>query len=236
LRWAGADNIREASLGKHFSLTASDRHQLGAYRADPQGTPKGGMVVVQEIFGVNHHIRNVCDRLAAAGYVATAPALFDRFVRDFECGYTPDEVANARKYLGNLDWDAMIRDVTAAVGDVKSAGPVGIVGFCMGGSVAFLASARVSGLSAAVSFYGGQIIRFADEKPKCPLQMHFGEKDAHIPLTDVETIRKKQPQAEIHLYPAEHGFYCDERGSFHDPSAKLAWQRTLDFLGKHLKK
>jgi carboxymethylenebutenolidase len=222
-------------MGKHFSLTAADQHQLGAYRADPAGACKGGMVVVQEIFGVNKHIRNVCDRLAAAGYAAAAPALFDRQTRNFESGYTPDEIANARKYLTNIDWDAMLRDVAAAAADLKSAGPVGIVGFCMGGTISFLAAARLSGLSASVCFYGGQIARFADEKPKCPVQMHFGEKDDHIPMTDVEAIKKKRPEAEVHVYPAAHGFYCDERGSFHEPSAKQAWQRTLDFLGKHMK-
>lgn len=222
-------------MGQHFTLTAADKHQLGAYRADPAGKPKGGMVVIQEIFGVNRHIRAVCDRLAAAGYAAVAPALFDRFVRNFESGYSPEDVANARKYLTTIDWDAMLRDTAAAMGDVKAAGPVGIVGFCMGGTVSFLSATRLEGFSAAVCFYGGQIVRFADEKPKCPLQMHFGEKDAHIPMTDVEIIKKKQPQADINVYPAEHGFYCDERGSFHEPSAKLAWERTLAFLQKNMK-
>lgn len=223
-------------MGKHFTLTTTDKHQLGAYRAEPKGTPKGGMVVAQEIFGVNNHIRNICDRLAEAGYVAVAPALFDRFVRDFETGYSPEEVAGARKHLGNIDWDAMMRDIAAAADDVRSAGPVGVIGFCMGGTVAFLSSTRLDGIAASVCYYGGQIIRFADEKPKCPVQMHFGEKDAHIPLTDVETIKKKQPAAEVYIYPADHGFNCDERGSFHADSAKLAWERTLSFLSANLKK
>lgn len=223
-------------MGKLFTLTTTDKHQLGAYRAEPKGTPKGGMVVAQEIFGVNRHIRNVCDRLAQAGYVAVAPALFDRFARDFESGYTPDEVANARKHIGSIDWDAMMRDVAAAADDVRTAGPVGVIGFCMGGSVAFLAATRLSGIAAAVCYYGGQIIRFADEKAKCPVQMHFGEKDMHIPLTDVETIKKKQPAAEVYIYSADHGFNCDERGSFHADSAKLAWERTLSFLSANLKK
>ncbi len=221
-------------MGKHFSLTAADKHRLGAYRADPQGTPLGGIVVVQEIFGVNSHIRNVCDRLAAAGYVAVAPALFDRMTRDFESGYSPEEVAKARSFLGNIDWDAMLRDVSAALDDIKSVGPLGVIGFCMGGTVSFLSAARLNGLSAAVCFYGGQIIRFADEKPKCPTQMHFGEKDDHIPMTDVETIRTKNPQSEVHVYPAGHGFYCDERGSFHAPSAAQAWERTLAFFKKNM--
>lgn len=223
-------------MGKQFSLTTTDHHSLGAYRAEPSGTPKGAMVVAQEIFGVNSHIRNVCDRLAEQGYVAIAPALFDRFVRDFESGYTPDEVAHARSYLGKIDWEKMLLDIKAGVDNVRAVGPVGVIGFCMGGSVAFLAAARLSGLKAAVAFYGGQIIRFADEKPKCPVQMHFGEQDANIPMSDVEVIMQKHPEAEIYTYPAGHGFYCDERGSFHDTSAKLAWERTLEFLDQYIMK
>ena len=115
-------------MGKHLSLTAADQHKLGGYRADPQGTPKGGLVVVQEIFGVNRHIRAVCDRLAAEGYVAVAPAVFDRFVRDFECGYTPDEIANARSYLGNLNFDNMMHDLSAAKADMTGVGPIGVIG------------------------------------------------------------------------------------------------------------
>jgi carboxymethylenebutenolidase len=222
-------------LGKHFSLTTTDNHSLGAYRADPAGTPKGALVVAQEIFGVNSHIRNVCDRLAAAGYVALAPALFDRFVRDFQSGYSPDEVAHARSYLGNIDWNKMLLDIAAGIDDVKSAGPVGVIGFCLGGSVAFLAATRLPNLKAAVAFYGGQIVKFASEKPKCPIQMHFGEQDANIPMSDVAIIKEKRPEAEIYTYPAGHGFYCDERGSFHDASARLAWERTLAFLDKHMK-
>ena len=222
-------------MGKQFSLTTTDNHSLGAYRADPSGKPKGAMVVAQEIFGVNSHIRNVCDRLASEGYVALAPALFDRFVRDFESGYTPDEVAHARSYLGNIDWKKMLLDIQAGIDNVKSAGPVGVIGFCMGGSIAFLSATRLAGLKCAVAYYGGQIVKFADEKPKCPVQMHFGEQDANIPMSDVEIIMQKQPDAEIYTYPAGHGFYCDERGSFHDTSAKLAWERTLEFLSQYMK-
>jgi carboxymethylenebutenolidase len=223
-------------LGKHFTLTAADTHQLGAYRADPAGAANGGIVVIQEIFGVNQHIRAVCDRLAGEGYVAVAPALFDRTQKNFECGYTPDEIANARKFVANPDWDAMLRDTDAAIADIKSVGPTAIMGFCMGGTISFLAATRLSGLKAAVCYYGGRIVAFADEKPKCPTMMHFGEQDQSIPMTDVETIKQKRPDCEIFVYPtAGHGFHCDERGSFHEPSAKLAWQRTMDFLAKHVK-
>ncbi len=223
-------------MGKQISLTTTDGHKLGGYRADPAGKPKGGIVVVQEIFGVNHHVRAVCDRLAALGYVAVAPAIFDRFVRDFECGYTPDEIAHARSYLGNLDWDKMMLDVAAAQAELKGVGPVGVIGFCMGGTAAFLAACRLPGISASVSFYGGMIGKFGDEKPKCPMQMHFGEKDEGIPMTVVDDIKAKQPQAEIYVYPgAPHGFYCDERASYRKEAGDLAWSRTQEFLTKNMK-
>jgi carboxymethylenebutenolidase len=223
-------------LGKHLTLTTSDRHKLGAYRADPQGKPKGGMVVIQEIFGVNHHIRAVCDRLANEGYVAVAPAMFDRFKPNFECGYTPDEIAAARALVGNIDYDKAMKDVDAALGDVKAAGPCGITGFCFGGTVSFLSACKLNGLKAAISYYGGGIAKNADEKPKCPVQMHFGEKDAGIPMSDVETIKQKQPQAEVYVYPdAAHGFHCDERASFNKDASAVAWKRSMEFLAKNLK-
>jgi len=225
-------------LGKQFSLVASDSFKLGAYRADPSGPSKGGVVVIQEIFGVNHHIRTVCDRLAAEGYVAEAPALFDRQQPNFESGYSPDEIANARKFVANPDWGAMMRDTQAAIDDLKKEGPVAIIGFCMGGTIAFLAAAKLSGLSCAIGFYGGQIAKNADEKPKSPTQLHFGEKDASIPMTDVEMIKQKRGgDCEIYVYPdAQHGFYCDERGSYNEAAAKVAWRRAIAFLQKNLVK
>ena len=225
-------------MGKQFTLTTTDKHSLGAYRADPAGTPKGGIVVIQEIFGVNQHIRKVCDDFAKEGYVAVAPALFDRQIKDFQCGYTPDEIANARKFIANPDWGAMLKDTQAAIDELKGSGPIAIMGFCMGGTIAFLSAAKLNGLSAAICYYGGQIAKNADEKPKVPTQMHFGDQDASIPMSDVEIIKKKRGgDSEIFVYAdAQHGFHCDERGSFHEPSAKTAWQRTVDFLKKHLKK
>jgi carboxymethylenebutenolidase len=223
-------------LGKHFSLTASDAHKLGAYRADPAAKPKGAVVVIQEIFGVNHHIRAVCDRLANEGYVAVAPALFDRTRPNFESGYTPDEIAAARALIGNLDRDKTLQDIDAALGDIKSVGPCGVIGFCFGGTMAFLAACRLNGLKASICYYGGTIVKSADDKPKCPVQMHFGEKDAGIPMSDVETIKQKQPQAEIYVYPgAQHGFHCDERASFQKEASALAWTRSMEFLAKNLK-
>ncbi len=224
-------------MGQDIKLTASDHFQLGAYRADPAGAPKGAIVVIQEIFGVNHHIRNVCDRLAAEGYVAIAPAIFDRIEPNFTSGYSPDEIAVARKFVANPDWAAILRDSQAAIDAAKAVGPVGIIGFCLGGSVAYAAATKLSGLKAAIGYYGGAIVRFADDKPTVPTQLHFGEKDTGIPLTDVEIIKAKRPEVEVFIYPgAQHGFNCDERASYDKASAEIAWPRSMEFFAKHLKR
>ncbi len=223
-------------MGHNVTLTSSDGFKLGGYRADPKDKPKGAIVVIQEIFGVNHHIRAVTDRLADEGYVAIAPAIFDRMKPGFETGYTPDDIAEARKMVGAADFPAMLRDTQAAIDAVKDVGPVGITGFCLGGTITFLAATQLTGIKAGVAYYGGMIAKNADQKAKVPLMMHFGEKDAGIPLTDIETIRAKQPQAEIFVYDgAQHGFHCDERASYDKKSADLAWPRTLEFFAKHLK-
>ena len=228
-------------MGQDIKLKASDNFQPGGYRADPAGTPKerakGAIVVIQEIFGVNHHIRNVCDRLAGEGYVAIAPAIFDRVEPNFTSGYSPDEIAVARKFVASPDWSAMLRDTQAAIDAVKDVGPVGIIGFCLGGSIAYAAATKLSGLKAAVGYYGGAIVRFADDTPKVPTQLHFGEKDTGIPLTDVETIKAKRPEVEVFIYPgAQHGFHCDERASYDRASADVAWPRSMAFFAKHLRK
>jgi carboxymethylenebutenolidase len=224
-------------VGQDIKLTASDNFQLGGYRAEPASTPKAAVVVIQEIFGVNHHIRAICDRFAGNGYVAIAPAIFDRIEPNFQSGYSPEEIAVARKFVANPDWTAMLRDSQAAIDAVKDVGPVGIIGFCLGGSVAYAAATKLSGLSAAIGYYGGAIVRFADDTPKVPTQLHFGEKDAGIPLSDVDIIRTKRPDVEIHVYPgAQHGFNCDERASYDPANAGIAKQRSLDFLARHLKK
>lgn len=223
-------------MGQTVTLTASDGFKPGGYRADPASKPKGSIVVIQEIFGVNSHIRNICDRLAAEGYVALAPAIFDRIEPNFESGYTPEDVAVARKFIAAPDWPAMLRDTQAAIDAVKDIGPVGIIGFCLGGSIAYAAATKLSGLSAAVGYYGGAVVRFADDKPSVPTQLHFGEKDHGIPLTDVETIKAKRPDVEVFVYPgAQHGFGCDERASYDKASSDLAWQRSLAFFAAHLK-
>ena len=222
-------------MGQDIRLTASDDFEFGAYRADPAGAAKAAVVVVQEIFGVNHHIRTVCDRFAAQGYVAIAPSIFDRIQPNFQSGYSPDEVTAARQFIANPDWPAMLRDTQAAIDAVRNVGPVGIIGFCLGGSIAYGAATKLTGLTAAIGYYGGAVVRFADDKPQVPTQLHFGEKDAGIPLTDVETIKSKRPEVEVFVYPgAQHGFGCDERASYDEPSAQLAKQRSLAFFATHL--
>jgi carboxymethylenebutenolidase len=213
-------------------LTASDGFKLGAYRAEPQGKPKGGLVVIQEIFGVNHHIKAVCDRFAAQGYLAVAPALFDRYTPNFETGYSPPEIEQARAYIGKLDFGKVLLDTQAAIDSVKSAGKVGIVGFCLGGSVAFASACKLNGLACAIGYYGGMIAKSADDKPKVPTLLHFGETDHTIPMSDVDMIKKKRPDVEVHVYPAGHGFSCDERASYHEPSHKQALERTLGWLSR----
>ena len=217
----------------NIDLTASDGHRLGGWLATPQGTPRGGIVVVQEIFGVNSHIRAICDRLADQGYLALAPAIFDRIERDFECGYSPDDVALARGFIPRFDMEACLRDVAAARDRVAEAGKVGIVGFCLGGSVAYAAAARLPGLSGASSFYGGMVNKLAQQSPGCPVQFHYGADDTGIPPENYEAVRAALPQAEFHVYEnAGHGFNCDQRASYAPEAAALAWSRTLDFLSR----
>ena len=222
-------------MGTQISLTASDGFKLGACRADPPGSPKGGLVVIQEIFGVNHHIRNVCDRFAAEGYAAVAPAVFDRITPNFESGYTPEEVEHARTFVPKIDWAALLRDVAAAVDSVKDAGKVGIVGYCLGGSVAFAAACELDSLACAIGYYGGQIAKNVDLKPKVPTLLHFGDQDQSIPMSDVELIKQKRPDCEIYVYQgAGHGFACDERGSYNEAANKTAWDRTVAWSGKYV--
>ena len=217
-------------MGNQIELQAADGHRFSGYRAAPSGETVGGVVVLQEIFGVNSHIRSICDRLAADGFVAIAPALFDRITQDFESGYSDDEVTAARGFIPKVDWDATLLDTAAAAEQLPAGGPKSVVGFCLGGSIAFLAAVRQDGWASSICYYGGKIVAHADEAPRCPTQMHFGEQDHGIPMNDVEIIEAKRPDCAIYTYPAGHGFNCDERASFHAPSAAIAWDRTMAFL------
>jgi carboxymethylenebutenolidase len=217
-----------------MQLTADDGHVLSAYRAEPKGTPRGAIVVIQEIFGVNHHIKSVVDSFARDGYVTIAPAMYDRYERDVDMGYTPDTTKKGRALKAKAKLDPAMLDVRAAMAAVASAGKIGIVGYCWGGYVTWMASALVDGLACAVPYYGGGILDNADITPRCPVMGHFGTHDAGIPASGVRALAAKHPQHEFFLYDADHGFHCDERGSYDAAAAKLARERTLDFFRKHV--
>ena len=218
-------------MGTTITLSSADGHAFSAYRADPAGTPKGAMVVIQEIFGVNNHIREVCDWYAANGYTAIAPAVFDRVERGFERCYTPETIAEGIGIVGKLNPANTMADIAAAAAAVKSAGKVGVVGYCFGGTMAAAASINLAGtIDAAVSYYGGGTVNLTDRSPKTPIMFHYGELDMHIPMDQVATIREKWPMAIVYTYDADHGFNCDHRASFNDAAAKLAQARTLSFF------
>jgi carboxymethylenebutenolidase len=221
-------------MGRMIELKAKDGFTLGAYKAEPSGKPVGGLVVIQEIFGVNHHIRAVTDRFAAQGYVSIAPALFDRAKRGVDIGYDEDSMKQGVEIRAKIKLEDTLLDIAAAIEALKGVGKIGIVGYCWGGSLAFIAAARLDGLSAAVGYYGGMIAAHAEEKPKIPTLLHFGEKDHGIPLTDVEKVKAARPEVETYTYPAGHGFSCDERASFDKLSHEKALERTLAFFKKHL--
>lgn len=220
-------------MGNTIDLKAADGFTLSAYVAGPVNGTKG-LVVIQEIFGVNHHMRAMADRYAAEGYAVVAPAVFDRAERGVELGYTPDDIAKGRDYRMKLNDAQTMLDVEAAAAFL-GAKKLGIVGYCFGGTVAWWGATRTTKFAASSCWYGGGIAGTKDERPNCPVQMHFGEKDASIPMSDVEAIRMAQPKAESYVYMgAQHGFGCDERGSFSKPDYDLAQQRTLEFFAKHL--
>jgi carboxymethylenebutenolidase len=216
-------------------LTAKDGHKLGAYRADPSGKPRGAIVVIQEIFGVNHHVKAVADGYANDGYVAIAPALFDRVSPGIEIGYTPEDQEKGRNTRQKLTWEPVLADVQAARDAVADVGKVGIVGYCFGGTVAWLAATRLDGFAASVAYYGGNVADFAGEKPKVPVMFHFGAEDKSITPDKVQKVKDGQPNAPLFVYEkAGHGFNCDERGSYNEPAAKQARERTLEFFRKHI--
>jgi carboxymethylenebutenolidase len=221
-------------MGTQLELTAEDGHRFAAYRAEPTGTPRGALVVVQEIFGVNSHIRGVADGYAADGFLAIAPALFDRTERGVEIGYSQPEIDRGRAIMAKLSMDDALKDVAAALKDVAGAGKIGIVGYCWGGTVAWVAATKVAGLSCAVPYYGGGVLANKDLKPRCPVMLHFGETDHAIPIAEVRAWKESRPELAIHVYAAGHGFNCDQRGSFDAASAKLARERTLGFLGAYI--
>ena len=218
-----------------IELTASDGHVLAAYESRPEAAA-AAIVIAQEIFGLNSHIRSVVDRYATLGFHAIAPALFDRVEhqdgKSVELGYTQDDVARGREIRTAIEWDVTMLDVGAAVTHVAPTGPVAAIGYCWGGSLAWLAASQLP-VAAAVGYYGGQITQFLDRAPQCPVLLHFGALDSAIPLDGVAKIGEQYPDVEIHVYDdADHGFNCDARATYHPESAALALERTLAFLAR----
>ena len=226
-------------MGQFIDLTAKDGFTFPAYVAEPKGTPKGAVVVLQEIFGVNSHIRSVADGYAAEGYLAVAPSTFQRVKPGVELGYTDEDMGagSALKAATEaLPEPAVLQDVQAAVEYAARAGKVGIVGYCWGGLLTWRAAAKVSGLSAAAPYYGGGMTAPEESalQPQVPVLAHFGDNDHWIPLDTVDAFKKAQPDVEVHVYASGHGFNCEQRGSYNAEAAKLAKERTLAFFAKHL--
>ena len=226
-------------MGNFIDLKAADGFTFPAYVAQPAGQPKAGLVVRQEIFGVNSHIRSVADGYAAEGYLVVAPSTFHRVKPGVDIGYSTDEM-NAgfalKTAVEALPAPGVLQDIQAAIGHAAQAGKVGITGFCWGGLLTWRAACTLDGLSAAVTYYGGGMTT-PDEiarQPKVPTMSHFGDQDHWISLDSVEAFKKAHPEVEVHVYHANHGFNCDQRASYDEASAKLARERTVAFFGKHL--
>jgi len=226
-------------MGSFIDLKSVDGFVFPAYVAQPAGKPKAGMVVLQEIFGVNSHIRSVADGYAAEGYLAVAPATFHRVKQGVEIGYTPDDMSAGsalKAAVEALPAPGVLPDIQAAIDHAAQAGKVGIVGYCWGGLLTWRSACELKGLSAAVPYYGGGVTT-PDEiarKPKVPVMAHFGDQDHWIPLPSVEAFKKAHPEVEVHVYHANHGFNCDQRGSYDAAAAKLARERSLAFFARHL--
>jgi carboxymethylenebutenolidase len=222
-------------VGEKAQITSADGFTLGAYQAAPEGQPKGAVVVIQEIFGVNQHIREVVDGYAADGYFAVAPQIFDRVYRDIELGYEESDMgAGIEIAFQKLDHAKALEDLQAAIEVASVHGKVGVVGYCFGGLLTWLAACELEGVSAASSYYGGGVAGEAQRQPRCPVIMHFGELDAHIPMSDVEKVKAAQPDVPVYVYPADHGFNCDHRASYDATAAATAKQRTLEFFAREL--
>jgi carboxymethylenebutenolidase len=218
-------------MGQMIALAAKDGFQLAAYEALPAGKPRGGIVVLQEIFGLTRHVRNVVDQYAGAGYYAIAPGLFDRAKPGVELPYT--DIPGGLELMQALKPEQTLADIEAAVAAAAKHGKVGVVGYCWGGTLTWLAACNLP-IAAAASYYGGWLPKFLDRQPNCPVIFHFGEQDGHIPLTDVDKVKAFYPAGEYHLYPAGHGFNCTDRVDYEAVSSNLAFARTLNHFAKHV--
>jgi carboxymethylenebutenolidase len=220
-------------MGEFQTIMARDGHQFGVYLAAPAQKPRGAIVVIQEIFGVNHHIRAVTDGYAAEGYVAIAPALFDRAKRGVELGYTGPDMQTGIGLMSQITRDDLVKDLEATLAVVRNAGRIGMVGYCWGGTVTYIAASLLP-IACGVSYYGGSIGQNLDLKPQRPVMYHFGEKDSHIPVEAIDKVRAADPTGLFYMYPAGHGFNCTERPDYDPPSAALALERSLGFFAKYV--
>lgn len=223
-------------MGEHVKLRAFDDHEFDAYVARPAGEPIAGLVVVQEAFGVNRHIRSVTDGFAKDGFFAVAPALFDRIERGVELGYTGEDMQKGIGFARGLDLAKAVLDVEAVLDYARreTGKKAGVIGYCLGGSLAWLAATRLHP-DAAVGYYGGYVTKFAEETPRAPVMLHFGLQDQHIPKAEIdEKVGRAHPEIPIYWYDAGHGFNCDDRASYNAAAANLARRRSLEFLKKHL--
>lgn len=223
-------------MGESVKLRAEDGFELDAYVARPAGEPVAGLVVVQEAFGVNSHIRSVTDGWAQDGFLAVAPALFDRMERGVELGYTPEDLQKGITLARGGNTNDYVKDVAAALDYIRreTAKKAGVIGYCLGGSMAWLAATRLDP-DVAVGYYGGQIPAYAAERPRAPIMLHFGLKDDHIPKDVIDAkVHAAYPEIPIFWYEAGHGFNCNDRASFSPEAAKLARERSLEFLKQHL--
>jgi carboxymethylenebutenolidase len=226
--------------GQAIALHAGDGHRLGAYEARPERAPRGGLVLLQEIFGVTAHIRRVCDDFAAHGYHVVAPALFDRMGAGIALGYSKEEAARGRDLRGRIAWDEVFSDVLAAKDRLRGSGKVATLGYCWGGTISWRCATQVEDVAGSICYYPTQIGPHTDERPRCPVLMHFGEQDPIATLANAGALRAAHNSqvdgslVEIQVYPASHGFNCGDIPSFHPPSADLALRRSLDFLATHL--
>jgi carboxymethylenebutenolidase len=215
-------------MAETLSLTAEDGHRFDAYRADPPGKPKGGIVVIQEIYGVNAHIRDVCDRYAMLGYRAIAPAIYDRQQRHAEFGYSGEEMQKIRALRAGIDWTRLLPlDVAATIAALRPL-RVGMVGYCLGGSVTWMAACRL-GIEAGACYYPTDIAKQYTDLPSCPVIVHFAERDHIVSLDIVAKFKAAQPDVSVHLYAADHGFNCWHRATtnYDAASSALALERTL---------
>ncbi len=219
--------------GHMHTITSADGAPIAYYHVQPSIVRLGGLVLIQEIFGVTDHIKELCDGFAADGYEVIAPSLFDRAEPGFAVGYEPADIDRAKTLAGTADWDLVTADLQACVDRLRPKGSVLMTGYCFGGSATWVAACRVEGITAAAAYYGRLIVDFVEETPRCPIILHYGEHDASIPMSDVERVRARHPEIPVYVYPAGHGFNSDRRADYNPDCTRIARERTLEHFATY---